>query len=160
MSTLGRSGVLILACAVCAALMGQEAGWAAGQGSRNSPIDLVQTSCVVPAKVTAGKKFRVLDQVENAGSEFAVESVTYYYLSANAEIDTDDIVISGRRVPRLEPGQQSSYPTLALMPAGVPPGDYYVIAKANADGRLEERYLDNNTVATKITVEAAEKKLE
>jgi hypothetical protein len=46
------------------------------------------------------------------------------------------------------------------MPEAVPPGDYYLIAKANADGRLEERYLDNNTVATKITVQEPEKKVE
>jgi hypothetical protein len=128
--------------------------------SKNSPIDLVQTSCVVPGKVKAGQKFRVMDEVENAGTEFAVESVTYFYLSANNQIDNQDIVIGGRRVPRLDPRQANSYPSMVLMPAAVPPGDYYLIAKANADGRLEERYLDNNTLATKITVQEPEKTME
>lgn len=155
-----RARALLVVSAGVAAVLVVPSGIAVGSAgqSKNSPIDLVQMSCTVPGKVKAGQKFRVLDQVENAGSEFAVESVTYFYLSGNDRIDTDDIVIAGRRVPRLDPGQQSSYPTLVLMPAAVPPGAYYVIAKANADNRLEERYIDNNTVATKITVEAPDKK--
>jgi uncharacterized membrane protein len=146
------------AIAVAVLLASSDLAQVASAQSKNSPIDLVQTSCVVPGKVKAGQKFRVMDEVENAGTEFAVESVTYFYLSANNQIDNQDIVIGGRRVPSLNPRQTNSYPSMVLMPAAVPPGDYFLIAKANADGRLEERYLDNNTVATKITVQEPEKK--
>ncbi len=146
-----RRAVLPLIAAVCMAAGPVESG--VSTQSRNSPIDLVQTSLVVPGKVKVGKKFRILDELESVGDSPSGMSVTYFYLSRDNMVDPEDLVVAARRVPPLAPGQtQREYSSITL-PATVEPGSYHLIARANATGAVEERYVDNNTKATKFTVE-------
>ena len=130
----------------------------AASQSPNSPVDLVQTSLVVPGKVKIGKKFRILDEVESTGESPAGNAVTYFYLSADDTIDRFDTVVGGRRSPQLSPGRTSAEYTEMTIPATVAPGPYYLIALANATKTFEERYLENNIRATKFTVQAADDK--
>jgi hypothetical protein len=130
----------------------------AANQSRNSPVDLVQTSLIVPGKVKIGKKFRILDEVESAGESPAGNTVTYFYLSADDTIDRFDTVVGARRSPQLSPGRNSAEYTEMTIPATVAPGPYYLIALANATKAFEERYLENNIRATKFTVQPADDK--
>ncbi len=124
--------------------------------SRNSPVDLVQTSLVVPGKVKIGKKFRILDELESVGDSASGRSATYFYLSTDDVVDAEDLVVAARWVPPLAPGQTQREYTSITLPATVEPGKYHLIARANATGAVEERYVDNNTKATKVTVEPAD----
>src|SRR5512140_1780225 len=98
----------------------------------NSPIDLVQVQLVVPRKVTIGKLFRVMDEVENQGRAVAFQSITGFFLSEDPEPDSQDIGIGGRRVPQLGPGQAHSMTTPVTLKGTIKPGDYFFLAVADA----------------------------
>jgi hypothetical protein len=125
---------------------------------KNSPVDLVQVTLSVPGKVKIGKKFQVMDEVESVGDAVATQSVTYFYLSKDDKVDDSDLVVAGRRVNPVAPGQKNGDYTPITLKADVEPGDYYLIARANATGTVDERYVDNNTKATKFKVQPADAK--
>ncbi len=134
-----------------------QAGSVAAQ-IRNSPVDLVQVTLSVPGKVKIGKKFQVMDEVESVGDAVATQSVTYFYLSKDDKVDESDLVVAGRRVNPVAPGQKNGDYTSITLKADVEPGDYYLIARANATGTVDERYVDNNAKATKFKVQPADQK--
>lgn len=128
------------------------------QKDSTSTVDLVQVQLLLPKKVRVGKTFMVMDEVENQGESIAQNSVTGFFLSQDDEFDAKDLLIGGRRVPALAGRQSSNTQSPVTIKAPVPPGDYYFIALADLRHDLEERYRNNNTRATKVTVEAAKKK--
>jgi len=123
-----------------------------------SLVDLVQVQFVLPGKVKIGKTFTVLDELENAGEAPAAATVTYFYLSEDDVLDEWDVAVGGRRAPQLGPRQTHSTVTPVTLKPDVKPGVYYLIALADAQRVLEERYRDNNTRAVRITVQPADKK--
>jgi hypothetical protein len=125
---------------------------------RMSPIDLVQVTLIVPGKLKLGKRFRVFDEVESAGTQASMQCVTRYYLSKDDKLDDQDLMFGGRYVPGIAPGRTSQDTTWVELPTAIEPGQYYVIAMVNATKTLVERYLDNNTRAVKITIQPAEVK--
>jgi hypothetical protein len=126
--------------------------------SVNSPVDLVQTQLVVPRKVTIGKVFRVLDEVENQGKVITPPSVTGFFLSEDAVFDAKDISVGGRRVPRLGASQSHSTVTPVTLKSTIKPGEYYFLAVADARRELEERSRDDNVRAVHVTVLPAEER--
>ncbi len=125
---------------------------------RMSPVDLVQTTLTAPGKIKIGKKVRIMDELESVGESTAAMSVTYFYLSKDDTIDATDIVVAARRVPPLPAGTTQQEFTTVVLPDTVEPGPHYLIALCNATKTVDERYLDNNTRATKVTVEPADPK--
>ena len=147
----------VLSCLSCLTVGGLGLGLLpadAGQprGDINSPIDLVMIQCMMPSKVRLGQKFQLRDEVENGGQDAAPESITIYYLSTDDVLDEKDQAIKGRRVPPLVSGQRQSQPTTIAIEFDVPPGDYYLIAVADARGHVPERIEGNNTKATLFTL--------
>lgn len=151
-----RRSVLPLVIVTCLAGGPAGADVFLARQSRNSPVDLVQTSLVVPGKVKIGKKFRILDELESVGDSSSGRSATYFYLSTDDVVDAEDLVVGARWVPPLGPGQTQQDYTSITLPDTVKPGKYHLIARANATNAFEERYVDNNTKATKVTVEPAD----
>lgn len=128
---------------------------ARAQTSQDSPVDLVQVGLVVPAKLTVGKAFTVSDEVENAGRETSMDSVTGFFLSTDEAAHRTDVRLGAHRVPALQPGARYSRESRLKVPQNVTPGTYYVIAFANADNGVEERYKTNNARAVKVEVVAS-----
>ena len=127
--------------------------------SRTSTVDLVQTQLLAPGKVTAGKTFVVTDEVENQGTSQAFQSVTGFYLSVNDTFEIDqDLLVAVRRVSQLIPMQTSTARTPVTLKKEIPPGDYYLLAVADAKKDLEERTSENNVRAIKITLLGPEPK--
>lgn len=132
---------------------------AAALGQQNtSTVDLVQVQLVVPKKLRVGKTFTVMDEVENQGESFAANSVTGFYLSLDDEFDEKDLLVGARRVPQLQGRQAHNTVTPVTLKGAIPPGEYFLIALADARHDLEERYRSNNTRAAKVTVEPPKEK--
>jgi hypothetical protein len=108
--------------------------------------------CLMPSKAHIGERFQLRDEVENAGTSLAPESITIYFLSTDDVLDEKDTAIKGRRVPPLVPGQRQSQPVTIAIEADVRAGTYYLIAAADARGQVEERHEGNNTKATPFTL--------
>jgi hypothetical protein len=146
--------LLSLSAAIACAL---SAPRAAAQDSRLSTVDLVQTQLTIPAKVTAGKRFIVIDVVENTGETPATNTITGFCLSKTDACGPDALKLAARRVPQLAPGETHTGNSPLTVPEKVPPGTYYLVVTANANNDVEERYRGNNVRAQKFEVEAKKK---
>jgi subtilisin family serine protease/uncharacterized membrane protein len=113
--------------------------------SINIGPDLI-ISNVYAASTMAGSTVLVTDVVQNQGAEGSGPSTTRFYLSANAILDANDVLLAGgRAVPALAAGGSSSGSTPVIIPVGTAPGTYLLFAKADADGTVAEGQETNNT---------------
>lgn len=111
---------------------------------------------VSPSTVVAGALLTVTDAVANQGAEAAAPTTTRFYLSTNLTLDAGDTPLAGSRlVPQIDPNGAHSGPTAVTIPAGTPPGNYFLLAKADADGSVVESSETNNVGARAIKVNAA-----
>jgi subtilase family serine protease len=95
----------------------------------------------LPAKAGPGDTISATDTTANAaGAAGAGASATGFYLSADAILDAGDTFLASRPVAPLAPGATDTVttPTPLTLPTGISPGTWYVIAKADFDGRFVE----------------------
>lgn len=79
--------------------------------------------------------------------------MTRLYLSANTLVEPGDLLLNGAlAVPALGAGAAASASVSVGIPTGQAPGQYYVIAKADADDVLFESQEGNNTRARFLLV--------
>jgi len=123
-----------------------------------SRVDLVQIQLNAPSKVTIGKSFIILDEVENQGTSLAFQTVTGFYLSGDDVLDDSDVAVGARRVPQLGGSQSSDCRTPVTLKAEIKPGEGYLLAVADAKHEIQERSRGNNIRAVRITVLPAETK--
>lgn len=156
-------------------------GW--GTGVRHSIaatwVAIALASLLCPSPAQAGKqpdlKYRALevqpvalighhlditDRVKNVGKRRASRlSNSTYWFSKDRKRSGDDQLVGGqRRIGRLRRGQSSTATTsLWLRVEEIDPGDYFLVACADAAERLPERREDNNCRASaeRIIVRAA-----
>ncbi len=147
-----RIAVIPAVIVVAATLTG---GAARGEGQDPvSTVDLVQAQLTVPPKVTPGKRFMVLDTVENVGEMGAPMTVTGFCLAKDDVCRDTDLKFAARRVPALAPGASNSAESPILLPATVAPGTYFLVVTANANNDVQERTRGNNVRASAIEVTA------
>jgi subtilase family serine protease len=110
-------------------------------------VDLVS-----PNAVGVGVPFVVTDTTKNAGSIAVAASFTHFYLSPNAALSADDILIGSRPVDSLGAGDVSTISTTLAVPAGTTPGLYYLFAKADGANTVPETQENNNTQIRSVKV--------
>ncbi len=106
--------------------------------------DMAVNSLTTPATSGAGVSFSLSDTTKNQGGGAAGASVTRFYLSTNTTIEAGDAVLGERAVPALAPGTTNSGSTSVTIPPGTAGGNYYLIARADADGAVAETAENNN----------------
>src|SRR5437667_8021 len=104
--------------------------------------DLVISTLSAPS--TAGSTFTIMDTTKNQGGGTAGPTTTRFYLSASTVLDASASVLGSRAIPTLAPGTASSGSTAVTLPAGTAAGNYYIIAKADADNVVAETNEANN----------------
>jgi subtilisin family serine protease/subtilase family serine protease len=107
--------------------------------------DLLMTALTAPASAAAGTSFSVSDTTKNQGGGSSDVSVTRFYLSLNALLETSDVALGERAVTILAAGGASTANTTLLLPSGTAPGTYYVIAQADGASTVRETTEGNNT---------------
>jgi len=108
--------------------------------------DLVVSAVTAPTTAAPGAVIPVTDTVRNQGGGAAGSSTTRFYLSANSVLDGGDQLLDGsRQVPGLSAGGSSAGTTLVTIPADVPVGTSYLIARADAENAVTEKSETNNT---------------
>jgi subtilisin family serine protease/subtilase family serine protease len=113
--------------------------------------DLVVT-LAVPSVGGAGAALTVTDTTSNLGTASAGTSATRFYLSANSTLSADDVPLGARAAPALAPGESSSVTAALQLPATLPTGIYYVIARADADDAVVETNEGNNNASRSVSV--------
>jgi subtilase family serine protease len=115
--------------------------------------DLQVTSISGVGPSTAGGVATVSDTIANRGAGSAGASRVTYYLSANVILDAADQLLAGSRyVSPLPAGASSSGSTGLTIPAGIAPGNYFILAVADGDNQVAESSETNNTTARGIEI--------
>jgi subtilisin family serine protease len=114
--------------------------------------DLTVTAVTMPAKIGAGAVVSITDTTTNPGGGSAPASTTRFYLSANAAFDAGDPLLGERAVAGLAANGASTGTTTVTIPAGIPPGPYYVFARADGLGTVVESSELNNSLIKAVTV--------
>jgi hypothetical protein len=115
--------------------------------------DLVVSSISAPAMADAGSNIIMTDTTMNNGLGAATDSITGYYLSTDSALDGADTFLYARPVPALEAGASSAGENYSVtIPRYTPPGDYYIVAKADWSDAIVEEDENNNTNSKPITI--------
>lgn len=115
--------------------------------------DLQVTSIATLAATPAGGSVTITDTVTNRGAGTSASSRVRYYLSTNLILDAADALLVGARdVPALAGGASSSGSAGVDVPAGLAPGQYYLIAVADGDHEVAEASETNNNAARGIQI--------
>src|SRR5207245_1646118 len=90
---------------------------------------------------------------KNQGGGSVGGSLTQFYLSTDALLSSNDILLDGSHiVPGLNAGDSSTGSTSVTIPAGLTPGSYYFFAKADNSNAVAETQENNNTLLKLVTV--------
>jgi trimeric autotransporter adhesin len=118
---------------------------------RLSP-DLVVSVLSVPTSAVRGTPITVNDTTKNQGQGVAGATTTSFYLSPNNTWDATDTLLQSRPVPILGFGATSPGSTSVTIPAGTVPGNYFILARADATGAVAEAVENNNVLSKAITI--------
>jgi len=114
--------------------------------------DLDVTALSSPASSGAGASITVTDTIKNIGGGAAAATITHFYFSANATLDSGDAPLGSRNVPTLAPGAANSASATLTIPTGTATGSYYIIAWADGDAAVAETNENNNIYASSIKI--------
>ena len=119
----------------------------------NLQPDLLISALTAPSAAVAGSAISLSETTKNQGGP-AAASTTRYYLSTNSTFDAGDTALGSRIVPVLAAGASSPAPPgfQLTIPPGAATGNFYIIARADADGQMPESNESNNTKATAIHI--------
>ena len=116
--------------------------------------DLDITALSAPSAAAPGQTITITDTTKNAGGGEAGPSLTQIFLSKNSAIDADDVLAGSRNVPALAAGAASSGSITFTVPEATATGSWYIIAKADGPGALNETSETNNTYSRTILIGA------
>jgi subtilase family serine protease len=114
--------------------------------------DLAITALSAPTTAGAGQAIAVADTTKNQGGGTADPSRTQFYLSTNSTFDASDSLLGGRAVSALAGGAASAASTSVTIPPGTAAGTWYIIARSDAEGVVNETSETNNNSARAIKV--------
>jgi subtilase family serine protease len=114
--------------------------------------DLQVTALSAPVSGASGGVIAVTETTRNMGAGAAGPSHTAFYLSSNYSLDVTDVPLSpARAAGALAAGGSSSGATNVTLPI-VAPGPWYLIAKADDQGTVDETVETNNTRFVMIAI--------
>jgi predicted RNA-binding protein with RPS1 domain len=100
--------------------------------------DLDITVLSAPGTAGGGLSIGISDTTKNLGGEPAGPSRTNFFLSADGSLSASDILLGSRDLPPLPAGASSSGSATVMIPQGTAVGNWYIIAKADAEGTVTE----------------------
>jgi trimeric autotransporter adhesin len=124
--------------------------------SSNSKPDLFADGlAIIQNELVSGRNFTAEFKIKNAGDAVASQSNTGYYLSQDLKLSSGDKFLGAEVVPSVAAGASVSVKTDLNIPEGTATGDYYIIAVADYDNKINERRENNNisSLAIKIVPE-------
>ena len=121
--------------------------------------DLVTLHAIYPTgpgtpSVNRGNAVTVAEITFNAGAAASGPSVTRYYLSPDAALSASDRPLVARAIGPLATGAIQPHASFnVVIPASTVPGNYYLLAVADADRTVVESNEANNVSARPLRVQ-------
>jgi subtilisin family serine protease len=113
--------------------------------------DVVVSSLFLSGGGMANGPITITDTTKNQGAPVQ-QSETGFYFSMNSTFDASDVFLGSRAVPALGTSATSTATTTLTVPAGTPPGTYWVIGVADWRAAIAESAETNNTRANSFRV--------
>ncbi|NET56476.1 MAG: hypothetical protein F6K47_09985 [Symploca sp. SIO2E6] len=120
--------------------------------SSSTQPDLVVQSQSAPTSAKAGSRIRLTGYVKNQGSSTATSSYLKYYLSTDTSLSSNDTYLGQDYVRRLRSGRSSYESHYARLSSNLQSGNYYLLWKADATGRVAEGNESNNVGYRSINI--------
>jgi subtilase family serine protease len=141
------------------ALANANAGIGIGASGNNVKVrtlrigpDLMVPSLTTPSSAAAGTTVPVSDTTRNGAAVPAPASVTTYFLAPTSTLGPGAIPVGTRSIPALPASTGHTGSATIVVPAGTPPGSYFVIAKSDGNDMIVEYSETNNTRSRAITI--------
>lgn len=134
-------------------LLGESADSNEASAMPKAPSDLSIWSLTMGNAAGAGRPLAVSETTRNQGTGKSMPTTTRFYLSADLGLDANDVTLNAvHAVPLLQPGTMHSTTVTVDIPANIPTGEYFLIAKADADNVEAESSEFNNVMARALKV--------
>jgi subtilase family serine protease len=114
--------------------------------------DLTISALSAPASGGAGQTITITDTTKNQGGDATGPSRTQFFLSADAALGASDLLLGARDIPSLAAGGTSAGSTTVTIQPGTAAGNWYLIAKADAEEIVTETSETNNTAAKIVPI--------
>jgi hypothetical protein len=114
--------------------------------------DLVTTGMSVPPTLRRGSGFPVQFEIKNRGTGTAGASRVKIYLSTDAGLSANDLLLRSRSVAALAPGASQSHAVTEVIPPAVRPGSYYLVLVVDDDSAVRELNERNNVRVVAVTI--------
>jgi subtilisin family serine protease/subtilase family serine protease len=118
--------------------------------SDDLPPDLSVSSTSAPSAAGADSDIVVTETTKSQGTGSSPASKTGFYLSSNNTLDATDVWLGDRVVPSLGPGATHAMSTTVHVPPSTATGSYYLLAKADWTGTVNESSETNNVRASGV----------
>jgi hypothetical protein len=116
------------------------------------PNLVISSLSILPASVAAGGTITINETTKNTGAQATGgSSTTTWYLSVDKNVGPGDTVLGTHAVPALAPNATNAKSQVVTIPAGRPPGTYWIIADADSGGVISE-FSEANKKLVKLTI--------
>jgi subtilase family serine protease len=91
-------------------------------------------------------------EIKNRGTGTAGASRVKIYLSTDAGLSANDLLLRSRSVAALAPGASQSHAVTEVIPPAVRPGSYYLVLVVDDDSAVRELNERNNVRVVAVTI--------
>ena len=112
----------------------------------------ISSLSINPGSVAAGGSITINETTKNIGAQSTgAGSTTSWYLSLDKKVNAGDTLLDTHAVPTLGANGTHSKSGAVTIPAGKPPGQYWILAAADSGGAIAE-VKETNTKAVALTI--------
>ncbi|AUT03510.1 peptidase S8 [Nostoc sp. CENA543] len=116
--------------------------------------DLIVQNPSNPTSANIGTAISLSYQLKNQGNGNAGFHFTNFYLSQDQTLSNDDVYLGFDTISSLAPSAVTSRSTSLTIRSNTVPGNYYLLYRADGDGKIRESNENNNVAARAITITA------
>lgn len=128
------------------------ATWGRPEPAPAPDLVIAATPQLAPTLLTVGSPTVVQATIQNIGNRRAGFSVLGYYLSADATLSNDDVLLGEAVTTAISPGNQLILNTQIVVPANTAVGAYYLLGVADYLNLVRESNDGNNVWAHRLAV--------
>ncbi|MEJ1932727.1 CARDB domain-containing protein, partial [Nostoc sp. NIES-2111] len=116
--------------------------------------DLLIQNPSAPTSANIGTTISLSYQLKNQGNGNAGFHFTNFYISQDQTLSNDDVYLGFDAISSIASSAVASRSTSLTVKSNIIPGNYYLLYKADGDGKIRESNENNNVAARAITITA------
>ncbi|MBH8551586.1 S8 family serine peptidase [Nostocaceae cyanobacterium CENA357] len=118
--------------------------------------DLIVQNAVAPTSASVGSTIQLSYQIKNQGAGSAGSSSTYFYLSKDKTLSSNDVYVGSDYINGIAAGVSRAETASLNIGSSIAAGSYYLLYQADGYNNVAESSEGNNVVARAITIKKAD----